>query len=177
VSEAEASEVQRRLILGIGLAVVAGGFALIPTDKLQPPPSKPLFFYLVPLLRVRALLQEAQSIIPVGDYEQLRVLLSRIEGSPNNVQENLRNAAASLPSSKAAEAAEYVARDVYEYIKNIDYQTYYDTPNKSSKELFDFSQKSAAAADGKLKEFLSLMPRDQVKAAEDQIAAAAPAGI
>lgn len=175
MSEAEAAEVRRRLILGLGLAVAVGGFALVPTEKLQAPPAKPLFFYLVPLLRVRALLQEAQSIIPVGDYEQLRVLLSRIEGPPNNVQENLRNAAASLSSSRDAEAAEYVARDVYEYIKNIDYQTYYDTPNKSSKELFTFSQKSAAAADSKLKEFLSLMPKDQVEAAQEQIAATAMA--
>lgn len=44
---------QRRLIGGIGLSLALGAFALVPTEKLQAPPSKPLFFYLVPLLRVQ----------------------------------------------------------------------------------------------------------------------------
>jgi len=87
-------EVRRRLLIGLGLTAAVGAFGLIPTEKLQPAPSKPLFFYLVPLLRVSNLLAEAQTIIPEGDYEDLRVLLARIEGSPNNVQENLRAAAA-----------------------------------------------------------------------------------
>lgn len=92
-SEIEAGVVQRRLIIGIGLSLAAGAFALIPTERLQPAPSKPLFFYLVPLLRVQELLAEAEKIIPGGDYEQLRRVLERIEGPPNNVQENLRSAA------------------------------------------------------------------------------------
>jgi hypothetical protein len=45
--------VQRRLIIGVGLSAALGAFALVPTEQLQPAPSKPLFFYLVPLLRVR----------------------------------------------------------------------------------------------------------------------------
>ena len=44
---------QRRLIIGVGLSAALGAFALVPTEQLQPAPSKPLFFYLVPLLRVR----------------------------------------------------------------------------------------------------------------------------
>lgn len=43
---------QRRLILGIAASVGLGAFALVPTQQLQlAKPSKPLFFYLVPLLR------------------------------------------------------------------------------------------------------------------------------
>jgi len=43
---------QRRLILGAVVAVVLGAFALVPTGQLQlSKPSKPLFFYLVPLMR------------------------------------------------------------------------------------------------------------------------------
>ena len=90
----DAGVVTRRLLIGIGLSVGVGAFALIPTEKLQPAPSKPLFFYLVPLVRVQGLLKEAEDIIPNGDYEALRTVLSRIEGSPNNVQDNLRSAAA-----------------------------------------------------------------------------------
>lgn len=39
--------------MGLGLTAALGAFALVPTEKLQPPPSKPLFFYLVPLLRIQ----------------------------------------------------------------------------------------------------------------------------
>jgi len=84
--------VRRRLLIGIGLTAAAGAFALVPTEKLQAPASKPLFFYLIPLLRVAQLLEEAERIIPNDDYEALRQLLSFIEGSPNNVQANLRAA-------------------------------------------------------------------------------------
>lgn len=43
---------QRRLILGAVAAVGLGAFALVPTGELQlSKPSKPLFFYLVPLMR------------------------------------------------------------------------------------------------------------------------------
>lgn len=93
-SDIEAGVVQRRLLIGIGASLALGAFALVPTEKLQPAPSKPLFFYLLPLLRVQELLVEAEKIIPGGDYEQLRRVLERIEGPPNNVQDNLRKAAA-----------------------------------------------------------------------------------
>ena len=131
-SEEEGAVVRRRLLLGVGLAVAAGAFALVPTEKLQAPPAKPLFFYLVPLVRVeaseasagrggirasspsrtqcsahasrflpqtrvQALLDEAERIIPDGNYEALRALLARIQGAPNNIQDNLRSAAACEP--------------------------------------------------------------------------------
>ena len=44
---------QRRLLIGIGLTVAAGAFAVIPTSSLRGKPSKPLFFYLVPLLKIQ----------------------------------------------------------------------------------------------------------------------------
>jgi hypothetical protein len=44
---------QRRLIIGIGLSAALGAFALVPTEALRPRPSKPLFLYLVPLLRIQ----------------------------------------------------------------------------------------------------------------------------
>lgn len=83
---------------------------------------------------------------------------------------------AALQGSRAAETADYVARDVYEYIRGIDYQTYYDSVGgamgvrggSGQKELFDYSQQSAVAAGKKLEEFLALMPRDQVEAAQQQ---------
>ena len=45
---------KRRLLLGAVATLALGGFALVPTDYLRlVRPSKPLFLYLVPLLRVR----------------------------------------------------------------------------------------------------------------------------
>jgi hypothetical protein len=86
--------VSRRLTIGAALSAAAAAFALVPTQRLRAPPSKPLFLYLVPLMRVQKLLEEAEKIIPDGDYGRLRAILDRIEGEPNNVQDNLRDAAA-----------------------------------------------------------------------------------
>ena len=51
-------ELQRRLLLGIVLTGAAIAFALVPTDSLRlVKPQKPLFLYLVPLLRVQVCMQ------------------------------------------------------------------------------------------------------------------------
>ena len=45
---------QRRLLLGVLATVALGAFALVPTDSLrQGKPTKPLFLYLIPLIRVQ----------------------------------------------------------------------------------------------------------------------------
>lgn len=93
-SQEEAAVVRRRLLGGLALTAAAAAFAIVPTERLQPAPSKPLFFYLVPLVRTQALLEEVERVVPEGDYEQLRSALARIQGAPNNVQDNLRSAAA-----------------------------------------------------------------------------------
>lgn len=168
----EDAVVQRRLAIGLGLSVVLGAFALVPTEKLQPAPSKPLFFYLVPLIRTQEILKEVIDTLPDGDYQKLRALLSRIEGAPNNVQENLKSAVASIADTGIAGKVDLIARDAYEYVKGIDYQTYYDSRSMEGqqlKEMFDFSSNSAKAAQRKLEEFLSLMPEDEVMAARQQV--------
>eukprot|EP00889_Picochlorum_renovo_P005535 jgi/Picre1/32565/NNA_007911.t1 len=150
VDASESSEgavVQRRLAIGIGLSVVLGAFAL-------------------------EILKEVIDILPDGDYDKLRTLLSRIEGAPNNVQENLKSAVASISDARIAGKADLIARDAYEYLKGIDYQTYYESRSMEGqqlKEMFDFSSNSAQAAQRKLEEFLSLMPEDEVMAARQQV--------
>ena len=45
---------QRRLLLGVVATVALGAFALVPTDSLRlGKPTKPLFLYLIPLIRVQ----------------------------------------------------------------------------------------------------------------------------
>ena len=173
----ESSVVRRRLVIGLGLSAVVAAFAMVPTEKLQPPPPKPLFFYLIPLIRTQEILQEIVSILPDGDYERLRQLLARIEGPPNNIQQNLKAAVACLEDAKVAEKADSVGREVYEYIKGIDYQTYYESLGGSMgsrggqalKEMFEYSTNSASAAQRKLEEFFNLMPQEQYEAAMQQV--------
>mmetsp|Transcript_10142 Transcript_10142/g.27647 ORF Transcript_10142/g.27647 Transcript_10142/m.27647 type:complete len:327 (-) Transcript_10142:1826-2806(-) len=170
--ESPAAVVQRRLVLGIGLSVALGAFSLVPTEQLQLAPSKPLFFYLVPLLRVRALLDEVLAVATEGDYDRMSRLLARIEGPPNNVQQNLKSASAALAATdgRLAQRADTVGRDVYEYLKGVDYQTYFESRIGSggdqTKEFFEYSTSSAKAAAVKLDEFLGLMPDDQLEAAK-----------
>lgn len=45
---------QRRLAIGILASVGLGAFALVPTEQLVLKPSKPMYFYVVPLLRIKA---------------------------------------------------------------------------------------------------------------------------
>lgn len=45
---------QRRLLIGVAATLALGAFALVPTDSLRPgKPGKPLYLYLIPLLRVQ----------------------------------------------------------------------------------------------------------------------------
>ena len=44
---------QKRLLITGVVGVVAAGLALIPTEAMRLRPSKPLYFYIVPLLRVK----------------------------------------------------------------------------------------------------------------------------
>ena len=51
---------QRRLLIGIGLTGAAVALALIPTAELRGKPSKPLFFYLTPLVRIQVSLSNVK---------------------------------------------------------------------------------------------------------------------
>ncbi|KAL4424061.1 hypothetical protein ABPG75_001362 [Micractinium tetrahymenae] len=177
VSQEDQEVVKRRLVLGLVAAAGLGAFALVPTQELQlAKPSKPLFFYLVPLLRSQQLLVEAERLVPEGDLLALQSLLRRILGEPNSLQQNLRDAAACLPNTRDAERAAAVGREVYEYVLQIDYDQYFETMSgarrdgRTQQQYYEFSLNSARAAQAKLREFLALMPADQREAAATQLA-------
>ncbi len=44
---------QKRLAIGIVAALGLGAFGLIPTEQLRLKPDRPMYFYIVPLLRIR----------------------------------------------------------------------------------------------------------------------------
>ena len=93
------------------------------------------------------------------------------------LQANLRSAAASLPSSRQVAAAEAVGREVYEDVLQMDYDQYFESMSGATrsgavlKQYNDFSLQAAKAAQLKLREFLALMPRDQLEAAQQQLGA------
>ena len=61
---------QRRLLIGGVVTVVVVALSLLPTDSLRlSRPSKPLFFYLVPLIRVQNLLKDLEAAAIDGKPE------------------------------------------------------------------------------------------------------------
>lgn len=175
-SPEDAAVVRRRLIIGGVATAVIAALSLLPTDSLRlSRPSKPLFFYLTPLVRVQGLLKDLETAAAEGQTEDLQQGIARIQGAPNFAVENLRNAAAALPDSRSAEKAGVVARDVIEYLDSIDYNKYFESMQKPSarsgdvqKMFVDFSLNSIRAAQVKLKLFFSLMPAEQMEAARQQ---------
>ncbi|PNW85057.1 hypothetical protein CHLRE_03g169900v5 [Chlamydomonas reinhardtii] len=170
--------VTRRLLIGAALTAGAAAFALVPTEALRPKPSKPLYFYLVSLLRVQDLLVDCKSIIEDADWEQLRGALARIEGPPNNIRATLDAIIALIPDSRTAARVTELSADLYEYLKSLDYQQYFDSPLRAkantgaqNAQYASFSLQSLQAAQGKLNELLTLVPKDQLQLARDQMAA------
>lgn len=98
LTEEERATVGRRLAVGVVLGAAALAFGLTPTEELNlSRPQKPLFFYLVPLVRVRDLLTELEEPVQEARFDEVRAGLSSILGAPNNARENMVNAKLLLP--------------------------------------------------------------------------------
>eukprot|EP00238_Polyblepharides_amylifera_P005547 CAMPEP_0196583654 /NCGR_PEP_ID=MMETSP1081-20130531/44227_1 /TAXON_ID=36882 /ORGANISM="Pyramimonas amylifera, Strain CCMP720" /LENGTH=310 /DNA_ID=CAMNT_0041904603 /DNA_START=52 /DNA_END=984 /DNA_ORIENTATION=+ len=170
VDPEEQSTVTRRLL--IGLAGI-GAFAVlsqVPDSTTRPKPSKPLFFYLVPLIRIQALLPDLEKTVEGGDAESLRAALRSVQGSPNNVKDNLKNAAACLDDDRDFDRANKIAGELIEYVSQVDYTKYFDSvSSKVNERQISFSLNCVQAIEKKLVEFLAVMPRDQVEAARTQV--------
>mmetsp|Transcript_12340 Transcript_12340/g.40550 ORF Transcript_12340/g.40550 Transcript_12340/m.40550 type:complete len:331 (-) Transcript_12340:1109-2101(-) len=164
--------VGRRLAIGLGLSAAFVVLALQPSTS--GPPPKPLFFYLVPLLRSQALLEQAETVVADANWAQLAPLLRGVEEA-NEAKKNLMSAAASLPSPQRQDQARALASEFLEYVQQADYKKYFDqksTPTGTQQaEFAAFSLRSIKAAEGKLAAFLKLMPADDVQAARSQLSA------
>ena len=175
----------RRLVFGGLAAAGAAAFALVPTDALRlGRPQKPLFLYLAPLVRAGPLLDEAARAGEEAEWQTLAGVLARLQGSPCEVEQNLRAAAAhpSVPAAQRARLQE-VARDAIEYVASIDYNSYFESVGGTGlkggareKAFADFSSKAATAAKGKIQAFLEAMPREDYDAAKAQVEALASMG-
>lgn len=167
VAAEEQGTLTRRLALGAAATVLFAVLSLRPDSA--PPPPKPLFFYLVPLLRVQLLLTQCEAVVADADWESLGRLRGAILGSPNAARDSLLSAAAALPSPKQQEAARSTATLLLEYIAQTDYRSYFDarvTPTGAQNAEFSaFCLKAVRAAQAQLATFLALMPAEDLEAA------------
>jgi len=164
--------VNRRAIVG---AVATAAFAIASQISIEAPqPGKPLFFYLVPIVRSRELLVRASALAEDGEWEELRMTTARVVGQPNDIKANLFDAAAYL-SGDDENKAKAIAFDFLEYMEKVDYSKYYENmgavSGSKAAEYAKFSAKASKSAVGKLDEFLALMDRESVDAAKSQVIA------
>lgn len=81
MSEGERGVVGRRLAIGLALTVVTAAFAIIPTESLDGAASRPLYVYLVPVLRSVVRLQ-SPTAPAIGCPMSCQGAPPRIHGGP-----------------------------------------------------------------------------------------------
>ena len=169
MSKEDQDTVNRRLAIGLlGTSVFVG---LSQISDSAAPPSKPLFFYLVPLVKIRELLKQASQLSEDGYWDELATVCRQISEA-NGAKENLLNAAKYLDSGDE-EKAKRIAYDFMELLEKIDYNKYFESlgavSGTKAAEYSKFSKRASVAAAAKLDEFLALMDREQLDAARSQV--------
>lgn len=172
MTDDDKATVNKRLLLGLGLTAIFCAAALVPDKQVRAKPSKPCFFYLVPLLRIKALLPDLEVTVSSADTAAVRAGVAVVLGSPNNAKDNLAKAALYLDNDKDYDRATTLATELIEYMSQVDYSKYFDSlTSKVDERQLAFSQQSVQAAARKLNEFLALMDPEQLDAARSQVAA------
>ena len=174
MSEEDQNTVNRRLAIGIAMAVGFIGFGLIPDDSIGGKPEKPLFFYLVPIARSREILRNCEELAEDGEFEALLSNVKSVLGEPNTIKKNLLTACVFL-SGREEEKAKELAFNIVEDIEKVDFKTYFDTQQKTfdgvtAKKYADFSAKAAHAAVKKIETFLEFFDAESRQAANSQVA-------
>jgi len=169
MSDADQGEVTRRLLIGLAGVAAFIAVGLIPEKESRPKPTKPQFFYLVPLLRIQKVLPDLAETVKTGNVTAVKAGVKTVIGSPNNAKDNMINAALYLENDKEYQRANAMTLDFVEYMAAVDFTEYFDSRVAVTERQVDFSVQAAKAAEAKLAEFLKLMPADQLEAAQTQI--------
>lgn len=155
--------VRRRLLIGVGITVVAVGLANLkfPTGR----PSKPLFLYVVSILQLQKILQSLEDSAAELDVVKMEL---RKAGTSEEVKNSFLSAAAWL-DGEDAEKASKLSFEIYEYVDQADYSRYFENLGEPSPvqqmEFLKFCLQSIKAARKKVDEFLTLVPKEAVEAA------------
>eukprot|EP00850_Spirogloea_muscicola_P004550 SM000019S05094 [mRNA] locus=s19:932186:935047:+ [translate_table: standard] len=164
--------VRRRLLIGLGLTAAAAVLAFLKLPALLTRPSKPLFFYLVPVVQLEATLKSLFS--SATDASAVRSRLQAAIGEPGSLKENLLSASALLEGSDSDKATS-LSFEILEYLDQADFSKYFrnlgEPSEKQKSEFLKFSTSSIQATLSKLKEFLKLIPSEALDAARLQLPA------
>lgn len=171
----EGDVVRKRLLISIFITAAAVGLALIPSDQFRMfKPSKPLYVYLLPLVRAQALLPYLEDIVGNGNWEELPAALRSIQSSPTNIEQNLKDATAALTDSRRTDKAISITRGIMEDLEAVDYTKYFSTVKKrgantgaEQKQFSEFSARAVRAVKDKLRDFLALMPAEDIRQARE----------
>lgn len=165
----EANEiVRRRLLIGLGITILAVGlsFLKLPVGLVKPP--KPLFFYLVPIVKLREQLKLIEGSI--SDANLVRQILQKAL-DPDVVSKDTFLSAAGWLEGDDADKAVSLTFTIFDYLNQADYNKYFEslgTPSTTQQlEFLKFSLQSIQAAREKLDIFLSIMPKEALEAAKN----------
>ncbi|CAI5462321.1 unnamed protein product [Closterium sp. Yama58-4] len=157
--------VTRRLLIGAGLAVLALPVALYDIPLTVAPPTKPLFFYVVPLVRLQLALQAIVSQADSLDVVALRSQLRFAVGTIDSVRENLVSATVLL-EDKSQQPAKELAFEIIDYLQQADYGNYFENMGAPSPSQH---LKSIKAAISRLDKFFRYVPSEVVEAVNQQV--------
>eukprot|EP00210_Caulerpa_lentillifera_P004002 g3818.t1 len=177
ISPEDQAIVNRRLIVGGTLTVVFLVFAFIPSERFQlMKPKGELIDYLVPILRARDLLQEAQPVIEEANWDALRLIIDRILNPPNKLQSNLESSIVFLDDEDLRRRGRGLGREVLEFVQEMDYNKYFEDRlnvkqfrgGNEEAQFVEFSTKATQAAMIRLDQFLNLFSKSNVESARNK---------
>ncbi|KAI5073798.1 hypothetical protein GOP47_0011811 [Adiantum capillus-veneris] len=162
--------VKRRLFIGLGITVVAVGLSFLKLPQGFVKPSKPLFFYLGPIVRLREKLKLIED--SSSDVESVRQRLQQAL-DPTDVSKDTFLSATGWLEGADADKAVSLTFTIFDYLNQADYNKYFEALGKPSTEqrleFLRFSLKALQAARENIDLFLSIMPVEALQAATNNL--------
>lgn len=162
--------VKRRLFIGLGITVVAVGLSFLKLPQGFVKPSKPLFFYLGPILSLREQLKLIED--SSSDVNSVRQRLQQALNPANVSKDTFLSAARWLEGAEADKAVS-LTFTIFDYLNQADYNKYFESLGKPSTgqqlEFLKFSLHAVQAARENLESFLSIMPEEALQAANSNL--------
>lgn len=140
----------------------------LPTGLVKP--AKPLFLYVIPIIHLREQLTTIEN--SSSDPNSVKLQLKNLFDS-GEISKDIFISAAGYLEGADAELASSITYSIFDYLNQADYNKYFDymgQPSASQQLGFlKFSLQSIQAARENIDKFLSLIPREQLEAAQSQI--------
>ncbi|MCO5580515.1 hypothetical protein L7F22_034383 [Adiantum nelumboides] len=121
--------VKRRLLIGLGITVVAVGLSFLKLPQGFVKPSKPLFFFLGPIVRLREKLKLIED--SSSDVDSVRQRLQQAL-DPTDVSKDTFLSAAGWLEGADADKAVALTFTIFDYLNQADYNKYFEALGKPS---------------------------------------------